>query len=490
MEKLHKQKYWVTFIFLLFSLVFSPLAAHAEDTSLTDIQEKGTLVIGTSADFPPYEFHTTIDREDTIVGMDISIVKRIAEDLGVELQIEDMGFDSLLPALESKKVDLVIAGMTPSPERQKSVDFSDIYYRSGQNIVIRESDQSIYTSKESLKGLRIGAQAGSIQENLANQIEDAEIVKLTHLSDLLLALKTNKLDAIVMEKPNAESHTGSDSSIVTFDGKFNTEEAGEGSAIAVRKNSPSLIEAINASLADMEEQDLIEEFMAETGQYLNSPEEAEETSFMSEYGSLFLKGAINTVGISLISVFIGLIIGVILALLRLSDNWILKTLATAYVEFVRGTPLMIQIMFVYFAIGYLINLPALASGIIAVSLNSGAYICEIIRSGLNSVPVGQVEAARSLGMSKQTALRYITFPQALKNIWPALGNEFITIIKESSIVSIIGVSELIFQTRVVTSISYRGILPLFITMIIYFILTFSLTKLLNYYERKMAYDKN
>ena len=104
--------------------------------------------------------------------------------------------------------------------------------------------------------------------------------------------------------------------------------------------------------------------------------------------------------------------------------------------------------------------------------------------------MGQVEAARSLGMSKQTALRYITFPQALKNIWPALGNEFITIIKESSIVSIIGVSELIFQTRVVTSISYRGILPLFITMIIYFILTFSLTKLLNYYERKMAYDKN
>ena len=185
-----------------------------------------------------------------------------------------------------------------------------------------------------------------------------------------------------------------------------------------------------------------------------------------------------------------MIIGVILALLRLSDNWILKTLATAYVEFVRGTPLMIQIMFVYFAVGYLINLPALASGIIAVSLNSGAYICEIIRSGLNSVPVGQVEAARSLGMSKQTALRYITFPQALKNIWPALGNEFITIIKESSIVSIIGVSELIFQTRVVTSISYRGILPLFITMIIYFILTFSLTKLLNYYERKMAYDKN
>ena len=209
---------------------------------------------------------------------------------------------------------------------------------------------------------------------------------------------------------------------------------------------------------------------------------------MKQFAPLFLNGTLTTVGISFISVLAGSILGILLALMRLSDSVLFRGIATAYVEFVRGTPMLIQVMFIYFAVGYVVNIPALASGIIAVSLNSGAYICEIIRSGLNSVPTGQTEAARSLGMNKTTALRYIIFPQALKNIWPALGNEFITVIKESSIVSIIGVSELIFQTRVVTSVSYRGILPLFVTMIIYFILTFSLTKLLNYYEGKMQYD--
>ena len=113
---------------------------------------------------------------------------------------------------------------------------------------------------------------------------------------------------------------------------------------------------------------------------------------------------------------------------------------------------------------------------------------KLFEVGLNSVDSGQSEAARSLGMSRNQAMRHIIFPQALKNIWPALGNEFITIIKESSIVSVIGVGELIFQTRVVRSASFEGILPLIITMMIYFVLTFTLTKILNYFEGRMNHD--
>lgn len=473
--------------------LFSNLEVAAEetsDTSLEEIQMKGKITVGTSADFPPYEFHATVDGQDQIVGMDIFIIEKIAEDLGVELEIQDIGFDSLLPALESSKVDVVIAGMSPTPEREKSVDFSNVYYNSGQNILIRASDKDIYTSKESLTGQTIGVQAGTLQEELSAQIEEAELLKLTNLNDLLLALKTNKVEAIVMEKPNAEAHAGADPSVLTFDGAFEVDEEAEGSAIAVRKGSGALIEAINQSLEEMIEQGLIEEYMAQAGSLLETPDGEEENSFLNEYGAYFLNGAVSTIGISVVSVFFGLILGILLAFLRMSKNWVLKTLATAYVEFVRGTPMMIQVMFVYFAVGYLINIPAMVSGIIAVSLNSAAYICEIIRSGLGSVSIGQTEAAISLGMNKKTALRYIIFPQAIKNIWPALGNEFITVIKESSIVSIIGVSELIFQTRVVTSISYRGILPLFITMVVYFILTYSLTKILNHYERKMAYDND
>ncbi|WP_277631100.1 ABC transporter substrate-binding protein/permease [Atopococcus tabaci] len=473
------------FVMLLQVLVFSPMTAQA--TTIEEIQDKGTMIIGTSADFPPYEFHAMVDGQDKIVGMDIFIAERIAEELGVELQIEDIGFDSLLPALETGSVDMVIAGMSPTEERRQSVDFSDVYYVGGHNLMVRETDAEIYTGVDSLAGKVVGVQSGSLQEALAAQIPDVELMKLTKITDLILALKTNKVEAIVMEKPNAEAYAGNNPDLYTFDGGFELDESEQGSAIAFQKGSDELVEVVNGVLAEIDEQGLQEEYLAQAGEYLNL-ENQEEGSFISQYGPYFLNGTMNTIFISIVSVFFGSVLGILLALMRLSRNMVFRPLATAYVEFVRGTPMLIQVMFIYFAVGYLVNIPAMLSGIIAVSLNSAAYICEIIRSGLNSVPSGQTEAARSLGMGHRDTMRHIIFPQALKNIWPALGNEFITVIKESSIVSIIGVSELIFQTRVVTSISYRGVLPLFITMIIYFILTFSLTKLLNYYEGKMKYD--
>lgn len=489
-----------SFYLILLSLItvlglFIPVeTVSAADTALKDIQEKGTLVIGTSADFPPYEFHSTVDGKDTIVGMDISIAQKIADDLGVELKIEDIGFDSLLPALESEKVDLVISGMSPTDERKKSVDFSDVYYTGGQNIVVRESDKAIYTGAEDLKGMKVGVQTGSLQETIAKeQMPDSELLSLSKITDLILALKTNKIEAILMEKPSAEAYIGNDDQLVTFDGGFLLEEGEQGSAIAFKKDTQSLVSAVNTSLIEISEDDLISDYLEEAGTHLQATQqgtsdEGESNNSIFNYWQYFLRGTGYTILISVVSVFFGSILGIGLSFMRMSKNKIVHFIATAYVEFVRGTPMMIQVMFIYFAVGYLINIPALASGIIAVSLNSAAYICEIIRSGLNSVPKGQAEAARSLGMSKKISMRQIIFPQALKNIWPALGNEFITVIKESSIVSIIGVSDLIFQTKVVTSVSYRGIAPLVVTMVIYFILTFSLTKLLNHYEGKMNHD--
>lgn len=485
----------VLLLILLCLSIFMP-AEHvsAEDgAALQRVQDAGVLRVATSADFPPFEFYATVDGERQIVGMDIFIAEKIAEDLGVELDVQDLGFDSLLPALEAHNVDIVLAGMTPTPERRKSVDFSDIYYQTFQNVMIRTEDQEVYTSLESLSGQRIGVQSGSLQEELVNQIEDPEVMTLTDLNDLLLALKTNRLDAVIMQGPNAEAHAAQDDTLYTFEGGFELEEEDRGSAIAFRPGDDSLVEAINESLAEIEEQNLTDDYLAQAGEFMLASElddngEEIDEGFVSSYWEYFLDGTLITLLISAVSVFFGMILGTILSFMRLSNNFILKFLGSAYVEFVRGTPMMIQVMFIYFASGLVFNLPALTSGIIAVSLNSGAYICEIIRSGLKSVDKGQAEAARSLGMSKGNAMRYIIFPQALKNIWPALGNEFITIIKESSIVSVIGVGELIFQTRVVRSISFQGILPLFVTMLIYFALTFSLTKLLNFYEGKMNHD--
>ncbi|MCC5895415.1 MAG: ABC transporter substrate-binding protein/permease [Alkalibacterium sp.] len=484
----------IALLILMSTFMIPGTSASAEDGSaLQRVQDEGVLVVGTSADFPPFEFYAVVDGERQVVGMDMMIAQKVADDLGVELQIQDIGFDSLLPALEARNVDVVIAGMTPTAERRRSVDFSDIYFQTFQNIMVRAEDQDVYDSIESLSGLTVGVQSGSLQEELANQIPDAQIMSLTDLNDLLLALKTNRIEAIVMQGPNAVAHAENDSDLHTFVGDFELDDDDQGSAIAFRPGEDSLVEAVNESLAEIEEQNLTEEYLAEAGEYMAQTEldedgEEIEEGFVSSYWEYFWDGTLITLLISALGVIFGLIMGSLLALMRLSKRVLIRFPATAYVEFVRGTPLLIQVMFIYFASGMFFNLPALTAGIIAVSLNSGAYIAEIIRGGINSVNKGQDEAARSLGMSKKQTMRHIVFPQALKNIWPALGNEFITIIKESSIVSVIGVGELIFQTRVVRSISFQGILPLFVTMLIYFVLTYTLTKLLNFYEGRMNHD--
>ena len=153
----------ITFLLVLTGLLLPSSKVSAEDgAALERVQEEGVLVVGTSADFPPFEFYAEVDGERQVVGMDMMIAQKIADDLGVELEIQDIGFDSLLPALEARNVDIVIAGMTPTEERRKSVDFSEIYFKTFQNIMIRAEDKDVYTSIESLKGLPIGVQSGSL----------------------------------------------------------------------------------------------------------------------------------------------------------------------------------------------------------------------------------------------------------------------------------------------------------------------------------------
>jgi len=169
-----------------------------ELSAVEKIQKSGKLVLGTSADYPPYEFHVVIDNKDTIVGFDIEIAKEIAKDLGVELVIVDMKFDGLLAALETGSVDIVIAGMTPTPERAQSVDFSQIYYTAAQSILVRRADAAGVKTVEDLTGKRIGAQKGAIQEEIAKeQIPQAKVQALGKIFDLVLELKNKKIDARV-----------------------------------------------------------------------------------------------------------------------------------------------------------------------------------------------------------------------------------------------------------------------------------------------------
>lgn len=207
---------------------------------------------------------------------------------------------------------------------------------------------------------------------------------------------------------------------------------------------------------------------------------------MSKYYMFFINGAKFTVFLAFFTVLIGVMLGIFLALMRLSKKKILNAIATAYIEFIRGTPLLVQLYIVFYGLPHLgVNLPDFVAGIAALSVNSAAYVAEIIRAGIQAVDKGQMEAARSIGMTQGMAMRYIIIPQAVKNILPALGNEFIVVIKESSIASIIGIHELMYNADTVRGNTFKPFEPLIVAAIMYFILTFTLSKLLGIFERRM-----
>lgn len=210
-------------------------------------------------------------------------------------------------------------------------------------------------------------------------------------------------------------------------------------------------------------------------------------TFLEKYSSYYIRGAEITIILALCAVLFGTILGLGLTLLRRSKIKPISIIATAYVEFVRGTPLLVQIYIIYIGLPKLIGLDMsdMAVGAVALSLNSSAYISEIIRAGIDAVDKGQMEAARSLGMTQGQAMFEVIIPQAFKNILPALGNEFIAVIKESSMVSVIGVAELMYNAGIVRGNTALGLEPVIIAAIIYFVITFTLTRCLGYVERRL-----
>ena len=221
-------------------------------------------------------------------------------------------------------------------------------------------------------------------------------------------------------------------------------------------------------------------------------------SFLDKYLSYFVSGAGITVIISLVTVCLGTLIGLAMALLKLSKHKPLNWLANIYIEVLSGTPMLLQI-----TIGFLIlqgffpskdldvgvltvSLSRLFPGMIVLSLNSGAYVAEIIRGGITAVNYGQTEAAHSLGLRPAQTMRYVILPQALRNILPPLGNEFITLIKDSSLLATIGINELMGSAQIVVSNSYIPLEPLIVAAAVYFVMTFITSRLVNLWEKKLG----
>lgn len=216
--------------------------------------------------------------------------------------------------------------------------------------------------------------------------------------------------------------------------------------------------------------------------------------YLGEYMGAFISGTGITILASFMAVIGGFVLGTLTCLAKMSNIKILRIISSIYIEVIRDTPLMVQIMIIAFALPQVgIDFPSMfglgslfTGGVFALTLNSGAYIAEIMRSGIQSIDKGQMEAARSLGLSYSQSMKFIIIPQAIKNILPALANEFITLVKESAIISIVGISDIMFVAGAVVNSTYRPMGPYLLAAVIYFIITFTLSKVIGRFEKKLA----
>ena len=208
--------------------------------------------------------------------------------------------------------------------------------------------------------------------------------------------------------------------------------------------------------------------------------------FLSTYWPFYVEGLKITIIFSIFAVIFGIILGIALALMKLSKLRVLRGVAVSYINFVRGTPILVPIYIVYFGLfSFGINLSDSTAGIAALAINSGAYVAEIVRAGIESVDKGQIEAARSLGLSHAATTRLLVIPQAIKNILPALCNELIVVTKNTSMLSIIGIHDLMYNTDTIRGNTLLAFEPLIIAAIIYFTISYILTKLIGVLERRL-----
>lgn len=497
MEKRWLSKWPILLLGLLIVLTGSIKGYAEEDDSLQRVLDRGTLIVGTSADNPPKEFIRMNNGKEEIVGFDIDVAKEIAKELGVELEITNMKFDGLIPSIQTNEFDMALAGFNPTPERREIVGFSNPYHTLPFVILTTKDKAEVFTSVDSLTGKEVAAQKGSTQETILNDyLGNAQPVALGKLPEVIAEINAGTVDAGVVGWLTAQNYLDVYPNLTIADVEIEVPEEKTAQVIAFPKESTALIERVNEIIADMEEKGMMEDLLDKNIELAKAGDSQDSQSMLKTYGPLFLKGALTTIGVAVVCVLFGTLLGILIALLRISSNKLLKALATFYIQVLRGTPALLQVFIFYFGLSMIISIPSvhvwgvnlarLIPGCIALSINSSAYVAEIIRSGINAVDKGQSEAYYSLGLNKWMTMREIILPQAIRNILPALGNEFISMIKETSLLSVIAVSELMFVADTVKAATYRTMESLFIAAIIYFCMTCVVSLLVARFEKKLA----
>jgi len=472
-----------------FSSVLIAFLLFAICTATTAFAANKILRVGTEPTFAPFEFK----QDGKIVGFDVDLTRAIARKAGFDVLFVDLGFDALIPALQSNTIDLVAAAMTITPERSRSVDFTDPYYTSGLSVMVNAKDKSI-NSIDDLQGKIIAVQIGNEGARVAQKIPRANVVSFNTMDEAILELLNFGADAVLADTPVLDYYiVHRDNGRVKLVGE-NLQSQPYG--IAVRKGNTELLDKLSGALFELKSNGEYDKIYAKW--FVDKAPIAETQTaprdifhFVLSILPLLLAGAKLTVKISVLSVFFGLILGLIFGVMRVSPFKLPRIVSAVYVGFLRGTPLLVQIFIAYFALpqllGHRIN-PFFAA-ILACSLNSGAYVAEIFRAGIKSVDKGQFEACASLGLSRFKTMRFVIIPQAWRNVLPALCNEFIAMLKDSSLVSVIGFEELTRQGQLVIAQTYASVEVWCTVAVIYLIMTLAVSCFVSFLEKRGAADE-
>ena len=509
-------------------LVFAVLAGCVVALSACNDSKDGDnqLVVGLECAYIPFNFTQQTDANGGIKisnadgyanGYDILIAKRIADGLGKELVIVKTDWDSLVPGVQAGTLDLVIAGMSPTAERRESIDFSQPYYQSNLVIVVRKD--SVYAEAKNLddfSGAKILAQQGTFHNDvLQAQAAEHGIIAGTPMStfpEMTVALNSKAIDGYVAEEPGAIADCAANEKL-TYVHLLNNETGFVASdddtqiAIGMRKGY-EYADAINAIVSNISDSERLT-LMQDAVRY-STDNAAYRNTFFTRVGNIIktyylsiLKGVGYTILVAIVGTIVGLLIGILIGIYRtleMPQNKFLAVLKkigdfilSAYIEIFRGTPMMVQAMVIFWGFA-LINdgatMDVTVAGLIIVSINTGAYMAEIVRGGIISIDKGQFEGAQAIGMTHSQTMWNIILPQVLRNIMPSVANEFVINIKDTSVLNVIGFTELFFYAKSIAFNTYAIFETYLVVAVIYFILTFTITRILRLIEKKMDGKKD
>jgi polar amino acid transport system substrate-binding protein len=483
---------------LLFLLTGGLWQIRAADT-LQEIKTRGVLLWGADAEGGAPYVYPDPQKPEQLIGFEHDLADAIATKLGVKAQMVQNQWDQLVPALDRRNFDIILNGLELTPDNQQHAAMSQPYFVYAQQIVTRKETQGL-SQLENLKGKAVGVLSGTVAKALLEKLGGADLRIYPGNVESLRDLKAKRIEAVMMDLPIAIYYAQPDPALQFSGSSFAPGYYG----IGVRKDDKTLLAALNLAIKELADDHMLEriyrkynvwddrqeglkEYKAEVVSERKSISTIRE---WSKYLPLLLVGAVKTVEISVLSMALAVVVGLVVVLMRLYGLPPLQWLAKAYVEVIRGTPLLIQLFLIYYGLPEIgIRLNSFCAAILGLGLNYAASEAENYRAGIQAIPHGQTEAAMALGMSRWQSLHHVVLPQALRLVIPPVTNDFIAMFKDSSIVSVITMVELTKVYGMLARSTYDYIGLGLMTAGIYFALSYPASLFANWLERKLQYDR-